>query len=70
MTARKPILTVGPRRLPQDGVARVWIDTGSGPGHVREVPVERLALAESDDGQTDHAIYTLRPAGDAPPADE
>jgi hypothetical protein len=43
-------------------MARVWVDTGSGPGHVREVSVERLALAASDDGQSDHALYTLQPA--------
>jgi hypothetical protein len=62
MSARKPVLTVGPRQLPEGGVARVWIDTGSGPGHVREVPIERLKLADSDDGQTDHALYLLQPA--------
>jgi hypothetical protein len=59
---RQPILAVGPRWLPDTGVARVWVDTGSGPGHVREVPVERLALADSDDGRTNHAVYTLQPA--------
>jgi hypothetical protein len=55
----QPILTVGPRPLPAVGTAAVWIDTGSGPGYVREVSVSRLALAEVDDGQGDHAVYLL-----------
>ena len=56
---RRPILTVGPRVLPEDRWVRVWIDTGSGPGSVRKVPTERLTLAEVDDGEGPHAFYRL-----------
>ncbi len=62
----RPILTVGPRTLPDAGTARVWIDTGSGPGYVREVSVTRLTLAEVDDGQGDHAFYLLCRPGEVP----
>jgi hypothetical protein len=54
-------LVVGPRILPGSGVAQVWVDTGSGPGHVREVPVELLTLAPIDDGQGKDATYVLHP---------
>ncbi|GIF45041.1 hypothetical protein Axi01nite_93520 [Actinoplanes xinjiangensis] len=61
----RPILTVGPRELPADGWARVWIDTGSGPGFVREVQVDRLALAEIDNGEGPHAYYLLHRPSEA-----
>jgi hypothetical protein len=59
--SRRTVLTVGPRQLPADGWARVWIDTGSGPGFVRRVRNDRLTLAKSDDGDGQSAIYNLHP---------
>ena len=56
---RGSILTVGPRVLSEDGWARVWIDTGSGPGYIRMVPAEQLTLAEVDDGEGPYAFYRL-----------
>jgi hypothetical protein len=55
----RSIPTVGPRHLPADGWARVWIDTGSGPGCEQYVRCDRLTLAEIDDGEGDSAIYDL-----------
>jgi hypothetical protein len=63
-----PILTVGPRELPTEGKVRVWIDIGSGPGYMRDVPVDRLTLAEGDDGQGKSAVYRLHPAAESVPA--
>lgn len=51
---------VGPRELPKNGQARVWIDSGSGPGHQISVRPEDLTLSELDDGQGRTAIYNLR----------
>ena len=53
------ILTVGPRELPGDGWAEVWIDTGVGPGYTRRVSTDRLTLSAIDDGQGGNAIYVL-----------
>ncbi len=53
------ILAVGPRRLPDSGTVRVWLDSGSGTGHEVMVPTDHLSLAEIDNGQTDTAIYNL-----------
>lgn len=60
--SRRAVLTVGPRRLPTDGWVNVWIDTGSGPGYVRQVCSDRLTLADADDGAGESAIYHLHPA--------
>ncbi|MEU4164851.1 hypothetical protein [Actinoplanes sp. NPDC026670] len=57
-----PILTVGPRNLPANGLVRVWIDIGSGPGYMREVRCDQLTLADEDDGEGDSAVYRLCPA--------
>jgi hypothetical protein len=62
LLSRRAVLTVGPRPLPADGWAKVWIDTGSGPGFVRRVRNDRLTLAETDDGDGQSAIYNLHPA--------
>lgn len=59
LSARR--LAVGPRALPAAGWVEVWIDTGSGGGYVRRVPVSHLSLAPLDDGQGDDAIYRLHP---------
>ncbi|GGN65191.1 hypothetical protein GCM10010112_26210 [Actinoplanes lobatus] len=56
------VLVVGPRVLPADGWADVWIDSGSGHGYVRRVPAEQLSLAPLDDGEGESAIYRLHPA--------
>nr|GID41957.1 hypothetical protein Aca09nite_84630 [Actinoplanes campanulatus] len=56
-----PILAVGPRILPTDGFAEVWIDSGSGYGYVRRVRADRLSLAPLDDGTGEHAFFHLRP---------
>ncbi|GIF39413.1 hypothetical protein Axi01nite_37240 [Actinoplanes xinjiangensis] len=68
-----PIMAAGPRALPADGFARVWIDIGSGPGYVREVRCDQLTLAEIDDGRSSGAIYVLHPvrgsSGGCPSAD-
>ncbi|MEO3776971.1 hypothetical protein ABGB16_08970 [Micromonospora sp. B11E3] len=53
-------IVVGPRELPTDGRAWVWIDSGSGPGHKISVRHEDLTLSELDDGQGQAAIYNLR----------
>ncbi|MFC4063654.1 hypothetical protein [Actinoplanes subglobosus] len=55
----RSILVEGPRALPAGGRVGVWVDTGSGPGHVNQVGVDRLALADIDDGQSSRAIYEL-----------
>jgi hypothetical protein len=65
----RPILTVGPRPLPETGHARVWIDTGSGPGYVRDVPVGRLTLADVDDGHGPCGYYLLHRPGEDVPAE-
>lgn len=65
---RWPILTVGPRNLPSHGRVRVWIDIGSGPGHMRDVLVCQLTLADQDDGRGDSALYRLHPAAEKGPA--
>ncbi|MFC4071833.1 hypothetical protein [Actinoplanes subglobosus] len=62
----RSILVEGPRALPAGGRVGVWVDTGSGPGHVKQVGVDRLALADLDDGQTSRAIYELTPAASGP----
>ncbi|MEU4163439.1 hypothetical protein [Actinoplanes sp. NPDC026670] len=62
--SRRTVLTVGPRHLPADGWASVWLDTGSGPGYVRRVRSDRLTLADADDGDGDSAIYHLHPASE------
>jgi hypothetical protein len=54
-------LVVGPRVLPAEGVAEVWIDCGSGPGYTRRVPVGLLVVASIDNGQGNDAIYCLHP---------
>jgi hypothetical protein len=52
---------VGPRSLSAAGEVEVWIDSGSGPGFVTPVPVNRLTLAPVDDGQGKDATYVLHP---------
>ena len=59
--ASGPARAVGPRPLPDSGTARVWIDTGSGPGYEREVTVDRLTLAPDDDGHGPCGYYILHP---------
>lgn len=54
------ILAVGPRKLPDGGTVRVWVDLGSGSGHEITVPADHLAVADMDDGQSATAIYTLQ----------
>lgn len=58
--AQSEILAVGPRDLPSSGTILVWVDAGSGGGHKIRVPVERLRLAESDQGEGRAALYHLR----------
>lgn len=53
------ILAVGPRELPDGGKVRIWVDTGSGPGHEILVPAADLTVAEEDDGEGVAAVYTL-----------
>ncbi|MBW6433448.1 hypothetical protein KZ829_06790 [Actinoplanes hulinensis] len=64
-TVPPPLLAVGPRILPTDGWAEVWIDSGSGFGYVRRVPTDQLALAPLDDGEGENAIYRLHLASAA-----
>lgn len=56
----RPIPVVGPRVLPTDGMAEVWIDGGSGAGYVRRVPAKRLVLDPADDGVGHGATYLLQ----------
>lgn len=61
----RPVLAVGPRPLPAEGTAVVWIDTGSGPGYQREVAVSQLSLAPVDDGHGPCGYYLLHRLGEA-----
>jgi hypothetical protein len=71
---------VGPRTLPDNGWAEIWIDSGAVHGYKRLVPVVYLTLAADDDGQGEHAVYALAegwatqsrmsfPAGSSGPGD-
>ncbi|BEL05605.1 hypothetical protein Q0Z83_037960 [Actinoplanes sichuanensis] len=42
----------------------MWLDTGSGPGYVKEVRCDQLSLADIDDGKSSSAFYLLHPARD------
>lgn len=53
------VMVTGPRELPTGGLVRVWLDTGSGPGHEIEVCPQHLALADNDDGKGTQAVYAL-----------
>jgi hypothetical protein len=53
------VLAVGPRELPDKGMVKVWVDSGSGGGHEIMVSVCDLAMAEMDDGRGTSAIYTI-----------
>lgn len=61
----RPVAVAGPRPLPEEGTAVVWIDTGSGPGYQREVDVSQLSLSPIDDGHGPCGYYLLHPPGEA-----
>jgi hypothetical protein len=54
------VYAVGPRELPDGGLVKVWIDSGSTSGQEVMVPVGHLQVAEMDDGQGMSATYALR----------
>lgn len=56
---RAEVLAVGPRDLPKSGTVLVWVDAGSGSGQKISVSVERLRVAERDNGQGTAALYHL-----------